>query len=98
MQHHENVTYVNLEPIFPHTDNCCVCNTEVILYNFQPNYGIAMYEGIPVPNEWEGEWGGFAACKPCYDKNERGEIKQWSIDELERVTEYWKNYNPKAST
>jgi hypothetical protein len=25
-----------------------------------------MYEGEVVPDDWEGEWGGFTVCEGCY--------------------------------
>lgn len=80
------ITVVRMEPFFAHTDYCCICDAEVVTKFWAPNYSIAMYEGIPVPPEWEGEWGGFCACKDCYDKNERGEIPRWTVEQLKRVT------------
>lgn len=86
MDKHPDVNYVYMEPIYPHFDDCCICDCEVQIYTFQPNYGIPMYEDLPVPVEWEGEWGGFAACKSCFDKYEAGQLKMWTVEELEWVT------------
>lgn len=71
------MTIVLMEPIFPHTDECCICGCEVTIKVFGKNYEIPMYEGIPVPPEWTGEWGGFTACKECFDKYESGKLKTW---------------------
>ena len=59
------------------SDDCCICGKEVVTHPLGPSYGIAMYEGIPVPHDWTGEWGGFAACKGCFDKHEAGELETW---------------------
>ena len=77
-----SVVEIRLEPFFQPTDCCCICDKEVVIYTWQQNYGIAMYEGLPVPPEWDGDWGGFCACKECHDKYERGELPMWNIDEL----------------
>lgn len=82
----ERINVFLLEPIFPHTDECRICGCEVVLRTFGPNYGIAMYEDLPVPPEWEGEWGGFTACKDCYEKNERGDLLMWTVEQLSLVT------------
>lgn len=81
-----DVHYIYLEPFFPHFDNCCICEVEVQRYAWRPNYGIPMYEGIPVPPEWKGEWGGFTACKSCHDKYDRRELEMWDINDLAWVT------------
>jgi hypothetical protein len=73
----EAINVILMEPFFPHMAECCICGCDVVLRTFGPNYGIAMYEGIPVPNEWTYEWGGFPACKACFDKHEAGELQRW---------------------
>jgi len=30
------------------------------------NLGIPVYEGMVLPNDWEGEWGGAPACRACF--------------------------------
>ena len=57
----------------PHFDNCCVCDVEVV----NPRHGIAMYECVPVHDDWLGPWGGYAACDDCYEKHSRGELDMW---------------------
>ena len=83
-----DVTYVYLEPFFAHLEECCNCGVDVQRYFFQPNYGLPLYEGLAVPPEWEGEWGGFPACKECHDKYERRELPMWTIEDLEWSTSY----------
>lgn len=78
----EKVTVYYLEPFFAKTDFCCICEKEVVIHDWATNYSIPMYEGAPVPKEWDGEWGGFCACKDCYDKYEYGDLKMWSIEDL----------------
>lgn len=70
----------NLEPVFPVWDTCCICGKDVAVKCFSPNYSIAMWEGLPVPANWTGEWAGFTACKECYDRNEAGELKTQSAN------------------
>jgi hypothetical protein len=81
-----DVQYINLEPVFPPTDECRICDVEVVLLFFGQNYAIAMYEDKVVPDEWTGDWGGFTCCKECFDKNERGELPRWTVAELEHMT------------
>jgi len=71
-----------MEPFFVPTDDCCICDCEVQIWQHHPNFGIPLYEGTPVPAEWEGEWGGFTACKACFDKYERGELAMWTVEQL----------------
>ena len=40
---------------------CFVCDTVTTL-----RQGIARYEDMIVPEDYEGEWGGAAVCKRCY--------------------------------
>jgi hypothetical protein len=53
------ITVIDLSPIF---DFCCVCDEEVLM-----EYGLAMYEDAILPADWPGEWGGFTACRNCYN-------------------------------
>lgn len=75
------VEIILLEPIFPVMDNCCNCGCEVELYQWKPNYGIPRYEGLPVPKEYTGEWGGFTTCKPCFDLYENGLLPMWKLND-----------------
>ena len=80
------LTIIRMEPFFQATDNCRICGREVAISTWGPNYGVPMYEDMPVPPEWSGEWGGFCACKECHDRYERGELKMWTVRQLEYVT------------
>ena len=51
----------------------CICgDEEKVLRRYAagkplpPMYGLAMYESDILPPDWEGEWGGFTACRRCY--------------------------------
>lgn len=55
------ITIINL---WPHEDNCCVCDKIVI----GPHFGIPMYESEWGRSDYKGEWAGFTACDSCYDK------------------------------
>lgn len=48
--------------LWPHTDFCCVCGEEVLM-----EYGLPMYESEILPADWKGEWGGFTACRRCFE-------------------------------
>lgn len=67
-----------LEPFFTIESNCCICNKQL----FNCKKGIPMYEGIPVPFDWEGEWGGMDACDECFDAYENKKLKIWKHDDL----------------
>lgn len=73
------INYVDLSP---RDEICCICDKAFSLPYWQQSYGIPMYEGLPVPPEWSGEWGGFFACKECYDKYESGELQTWDAEQL----------------
>jgi hypothetical protein len=45
-------------------DTCHLCGRDAA------NLGLPMFEEFVVPNDWPGEWGGFAVCKPCFDAND----------------------------
>lgn len=55
------MTAINIIELWPATDECCVCEDEVLM-----EYGLPMYESEIVPEDWPGEWGGFMACKRCW--------------------------------
>ncbi len=76
MQHSAVIIHL-MEPVFPVFVDCVICGCDVQERTFGPNYGIPMYEGIPVPKDWTKEWGGFTACKNCFDKYENNELATW---------------------
>lgn len=54
--------------LWPYKDDCIVCGKRHIV-----KQGLAMYEGEIVADDYEGEWGGFNACRDCYERN-RGHV------------------------
>lgn len=38
------------------------CGTRLVA----PCYGVPVYEDLILPNDFEGEWGGFDACARCF--------------------------------
>jgi hypothetical protein len=40
---------------------CHICGAES-----PPKWGIPIYEGDVLPNDWQGEWGGVDACQRCW--------------------------------
>lgn len=45
------------------TYSCGACEQETD----EELLGIPMYDGQVLPNEWDGEWAGFPACRRCYN-------------------------------
>lgn len=43
------------------TSECFVCGTETYI-----DYGLAVYEDLILPNDWEDEWFGATVCPHCY--------------------------------
>lgn len=45
--------------------DCHICN--------EPAHkkGIPIYEGLVLPDNWDGEWGGVPACDACFEKQQR---------------------------
>ena len=65
--------------LWPHESECVVCGKHLV----EPQYGIAMYEGAPVPDNWAGEWGGFDVCMDCYRKDRESNGDLEALDCLE---------------
>ena len=42
---------------------CHVCERES-----PPHWGIPIFEGFVLPNDWAGEWGGADACIQCWTR------------------------------
>lgn len=61
------IIVVDLSPI---ELECAVCERSFIASRSH-GQGIAMFEGEPVPHDWQGEWGGFACCPECFAEFER---------------------------
>lgn len=54
--------------LWPPVVNCRVCGVCVGTYQ---GFGIPMWEGDVLPNDWPGDWGGFPACLPCYSAQQQ---------------------------
>jgi len=48
-------------------EKCCVCGKEM---DEVSGYSLPMYEGVVVPDDYEGDWAGFECCYECYQKHE----------------------------
>lgn len=59
-----DILVVNLWP--PWT-NCTICGVET-----PSKWGVPVWNGDIVANDWPGEWGGVAACEKCWEEHERG--------------------------
>lgn len=53
----------------PRISECCICGRELV----DCRKAIPMYEGQPIPVDWEGLWAGFDACDDCCDSYEKGQ-------------------------
>ena len=47
--------------------DCWVCGADATGYRL----GIPVFEDFILPNDYEGEWGGVAACPSCFKKQEQ---------------------------
>lgn len=48
---------------------CSVCGADT-----PAKWGLPVWNGFIVANDWPGEWGGVAACESCWERHERGEL------------------------
>jgi hypothetical protein len=46
-----------------------------------PNYGLPIWNGFIVGNEWPYEWGGVPCCEDCYERHQRGELTEVTPDQ-----------------
>ena len=51
---------------------CSVCGKDDV-----SRWGLAVYEGQIVPDDYKGHWGGAPCCRECYQAWIRGIIKPW---------------------
>lgn len=49
--------------------DCTVCGEET-----PAAWGLPVWNGLIVANDWPGEWGGVPACEACWEQHERGEL------------------------
>lgn len=45
-------------------------------------WGLPVWNGFIVANDWPGEWGGVPACESCWEKHERGELVEVPTSEF----------------
>lgn len=51
---------------------CIVCGETDV-----SRWGLAVYEGQIVPNDYQGEWGGAPCCEKCFMSRQIGTIEDW---------------------
>lgn len=49
--------------------DCTACGAET-----PARWGLPVWEGFVVANDWPGPWGGVPACESCWERHERGEL------------------------
>jgi len=72
-----NVTVIRL---WPPSAECVLCEEETDV-----GFGLACYEDYLVPDDYEGEWGGFDACQRCYRAWVDGTLRPWMTFHQARV-------------
>lgn len=55
----------------PYAD-CSLCGEETIC-----RWGVPMYEGNLLSNDFKGEWFGQPACQACHDAHARGDLRTY---------------------
>lgn len=48
---------------------CHVCGADTVI-----GWGLPVWNGSIVANDWPGSWGGVPACYECWERHERGEL------------------------
>lgn len=61
-----------------HWTECTVCGADT-----PAEWGLPVWNGMIVANDWPGEWGGVPACESCWAKHERGELVEVPTSEYE---------------
>lgn len=46
---------------------CGICDVQWEEARSAPMFGVARYEDLIVPDNYQGEWGGMQVCKQCFD-------------------------------
>lgn len=68
-----NVEIINLSQ---HWCDCHICGAPTIVA-----WGVPVWNGMIVANDWPGEWGGVSVCHSCFTRHERGEFVEVSTSE-----------------
>lgn len=74
----EEITYIAMQSL---SIECNVCGC-VWHAGRHGSYGIPVWNGWIVGNDWPYEWGGVPVCRPCYERHERGELTEIHPDEI----------------
>lgn len=53
--------------LYPRETECICCGDLLV----DCRQGVPMYEGMVLPNDWEGEWYGFDSCSDCFEAQGR---------------------------
>lgn len=48
---------------------CNICGCE-----WESGWGVPVWNGVRVANDWPGEWGGVPVCEPCFHRHAAGEF------------------------
>lgn len=59
------------------TAECHVCGEPTLC-----KWGLPVWNGFIVGNDWPHEWGGVPCCKGCYERHEAGELTEIQADEI----------------
>lgn len=70
----EGVTIIDLQENW---DTCIICERDTPLH-----WGVPVYEGLIVDNNWPFEWFGAPACKTCHDEHAQGEHVQLKVRKM----------------
>lgn len=57
---------IQIIDLHPSEADCYVCDATVLVRPRGPNFGLPIYEGDIVPDDYKGEWGGVTVCPTCY--------------------------------
>lgn len=59
---------------------CTVCGADTL-----EGWGLPIWNGLIVANDWPGEWGGVPACESCWERHERGELVEVPTSEYAAI-------------
>ena len=64
---------------------CTICGADT-----PSKWGVPVWSGMIVANDWPGDWGGVPACKSCYEQHTRGMHVEVLTDEYDQISEDYK--------
>jgi hypothetical protein len=74
-----NVVIVNLQQ---HWCDCHICGEPTLAA-----WGVPVWNGFIVANDWPGDWGGVSVCKSCHDRHAAGEFVEVPTSDYHRIQE-----------